>query len=374
MLLVGLARSALAAAISCAAGSRPTPARRHRGRCDRARRHGRARRCRDPAGTAAVNRPCRRCAPSHPPGAGRARRPPPAPPAARVRHAGRAVGAVGCRGHDQRQVERPNAADAAGARLRRLHRSRQPAGLPVQAGAGHPVGGRGLAHAVGAAAEGSAARDAAAAGAAPAAPRPRRRGAPAPEIAGATTGGLEIDSRPTGARVFVDDRRGGHDAGPAAGGHARQPRRPAGTAGTSRRGRKTRASHPGQDHARRGIVGTNSMKAILALENGIWYEGESAGAPGRDRRRSRVQHQHDRLSGSADRPVVRRPDRHHDLPGDRQLRRRPARTSSRRRRRSPASSSAPSRRSPATGAPTARCATTWSATTSSRSPTSTRAR
>ncbi len=49
--------------------------------------------------------------------------------------------------------------------------------------------------------------------------------------------------------------------------------------------------------------------------------------PRRDHRRSRVQHEHDRLSGGADRPVLRRPDRHHDGAADRQLRRR------RRRRR-----------------------------------------
>ena len=49
----------------------------------------------------------------------------------------------------------------------------------------------------------------------------------------------------------------------------------------------------------------------------------------RDRRRGRVQHEHDRLSGSADRSVVRRPDRHDDVPGDRQLRRHRPRTSSR---------------------------------------------
>ena len=94
----------------------------------------------------------------------------------------------------------------------------------------------------------------------------------------------------------------------------------------------------------------------------------------RDRRRSRLQHQHDRLPGNPDRPVLRRADRHDDGARDRQLRHRRPRTASRAARRSPASSSARSRRSPATGARTARCATTWSRTTSSRSPTSTRGR
>ena len=64
------------------------------------------------------------------------------------------------------------------------------------------------------------------------------------------------------------------------------------------------------------------MNATLALEDGTWYRGVAAGAPGETARRSRVQHEHDRLSGSADRSVLRRADRHDDRAAHRQLRRR----------------------------------------------------
>ena len=40
----------------------------------------------------------------------------------------------------------------------------------------------------------------------------------------------------------------------------------------------------------------------------------------RDIRRSRVQHEHDRIPGGPDRPVLRRSDRHDDVSRDRQLR------------------------------------------------------
>ena len=66
----------------------------------------------------------------------------------------------------------------------------------------------------------------------------------------------------------------------------------------------------------------------------------SGGRDRGDRRRGRVQHEHDRLPGSADRSLVRRADRHDDLPGDRQLRRRRGRRRVARCRRSPGSSSA----------------------------------
>ena len=46
----------------------------------------------------------------------------------------------------------------------------------------------------------------------------------------------------------------------------------------------------------------------------------AASAPPAKRRRSRLQHQHDRLSGSPDRSVLQGPDRHHDLSAHRQLR------------------------------------------------------
>ena len=99
------------------------------------------------------------------------------------------------------------------------------------------------------------------------------------------------------------------------------------------------------------------MKAVLALENGQWFDGVSVGAPARRLGEVGVQHQHDRLPGSAHRPVLRRPDRHHDLPADRQLRRHAEDAESTRtevagfivRESSPW---------PATGARKARCATT----------------
>ena len=65
------------------------------------------------------------------------------------------------------------------------------------------------------------------------------------------------------------------------------------------------------------------MEAILALEDGTWFKGVAAGADGEARGRGRVQHEHDRISGSADGPVVLGPDRHDDLSRDRQLRRVP---------------------------------------------------
>ena len=64
------------------------------------------------------------------------------------------------------------------------------------------------------------------------------------------------------------------------------------------------------------------MNAVLALEDGTWFRGVAAGATGDTRRRSRVQHEHDRLSGSADRSLLRRTDRDDDGAADRQLRRR----------------------------------------------------
>ena len=72
------------------------------------------------------------------------------------------------------------------------------------------------------------------------------------------------------------------------------------------------------------------MEAILALEDGTWFKGRRRRRGGRSARRGRVQHQHDRLPGGADRPLVPGPDRHDDVSGDRQLRR-DAETSSRAR-------------------------------------------
>ena len=62
--------------------------------------------------------------------------------------------------------------------------------------------------------------------------------------------------------------------------------------------------------------GRSSMrKATLALADGTVFEGQAFGAAGRDLRRGRLQHLDDRLPGDPHRPVVRRADRHHDLPG-----------------------------------------------------------
>ena len=55
-----------------------------------------------------------------------------------------------------------------------------------------------------------------------------------------------------------------------------------------------------------------AMNAVLALEDGTWFRGTAAGAAGRGPRRGRVQHEHDRLPGSADRSLLRRADRHDD--------------------------------------------------------------
>ncbi len=57
----------------------------------------------------------------------------------------------------------------------------------------------------------------------------------------------------------------------------------------------------------------------------------------RDQRRGRLQHEHDWLPGGADRPVLRRADRHDDVGADRQLRRDRTTTPSRAGRRWPAS-------------------------------------
>ena len=62
------------------------------------------------------------------------------------------------------------------------------------------------------------------------------------------------------------------------------------------------------------------MKAILALENGQWFEGKSVGAPGETSGEVVFNTSLTGLSGGADRPVVRRSDRHDDGAADRQLR------------------------------------------------------
>ena len=177
----------------------------------------------------------------------------------------------------------------------------------------------------------------------------------------------------SGAKVFVDGKAGRHDAAADPDVAPRRARRPPRAHGAPHLDDVAQVAR-GRDHSGYRIAGTDSMKATLALENGIWYEGEAAGAPGETGGEVVFNTSMTGYQEVLTDPVVRRTDRHDDGAGDRQLRHRRPRTASRAARRSPASSSARSRRSRATGAPTARCATTSSATTSSRSRTSIRAR
>ena len=119
----------------------------------------------------------------------------------------------------------------------------------------------------------------------PAAPRPAPAAPAAPASRGRRRRKRPGRRRSDGDR-FASDRgesirgrsRRRRDSRSPARRHARQPHRASGIAGAPRVDGNG-AGRPGQDDTRRGIVGTNSMKAILALENGIWYEGEAAGAP-----------------------------------------------------------------------------------------------
>ena len=164
----------------------------------------------------------------------------------------------------------------------------------------------------------------------PAAEPPARAGAAvarAGDGRATQAGWTSIRVRPARS-VFVDGSAVGTTPLTSAGRDAGSPFDPHGAA------RPPDVDRDGAGHARQDdpcgrLAGTHSMKAILALENGIWYEGEVGRRAGGDRRRSRLQHQHDRLSGNPDRPVVLRPDRHDDVARDRQLRRRGAKTSSR---------------------------------------------
>ncbi len=192
---------------------------------------------------------------------------------------------------------------------------------------------------------------------------------------GATTGSLFVESRPSSAQVFIDNRSIGTTPRLGARAVAGQPPRAAGAGGVhvlgdNGRGQGRRA------HPRVGVAGAavTSMNAVLALEDGTFFRGTSAGATGETQRRSGLQHEHDRLSGSADRSVLRRTDRDDDLGADRQLRRvgrgRRVGASAGRRLHHPrvvAGRQQLARRSHAH-------ATTSRATASSPSPTSTRAR
>ena len=115
------------------------------------------------------------------------------------------------------------------------------------------------------------------------------------------------------------------------------------------------------------------MNALLALEDGTWYRGVAAGAQGEARgevvfNTSMTGYQEVLTDPSYAGQIVTMTapliGNYGVAPGDAESR----------RRASPASSCARRRRSRATTAPTARFATTWSATTSSPSPTSIRGR
>ena len=89
-----------------------------------------------------------------------------------------------------------------------------------------------------------------------------------------------MDSRPRGARVVLDGRAVGTTP-------ARIPDVPIGTHVVRLElpdHRVWSVEHaawpPGREAPRDRIARTHSMKATLALENGIWYEGEAAGAAG----------------------------------------------------------------------------------------------
>ena len=227
--------------------------------------------------------------------------------------------------------------------------------------------------------------------------RPRSRHAasrPAPpEPAARQTASLLVESRPSGATVFIDGKRDRHDADGDSrrcrvGSHAVRIEmsgyRPLDRVGSRRR----RARRTGRGVAgavrlrgRRGSRGrrresqsAGTMEAVLALEDGTCFSGARGRRRRRSPRRGRVQHEHDRLSGSADRSVLRRPDRHDDLRRDRQLRR----VAGRRRVAQAAGGRVHHSRRVAGREQLARrrrrCATISSPTASSPSPTSTRAR
>ena len=67
------------------------------------------------------------------------------------------------------------------------------------------------------------------------------------------------------------------------------------------------------------------MKALIALEDGTIFTGQSFTGPGEAVGEIVFNTSHERLSGGPYRPLLYRPDRHHDLPADRQLRRQPGR-------------------------------------------------
>ena len=120
-------------------------------------------------------------------------------------------------------------------------------------------------------------------------------------------------------------------------------------------------SPPDRDEPRHWIARDDiQMKATLALENGLWYEGQAAGAAGETGgevvfNTSMTGYQEVLTDPSYAGQIVAM-----TAPEMGNYGVAPRRPRIARRRRSPGSSSAKNRRSPATGAPTARCATTSS--------------
>ena len=118
--------------------------------------------------------------------------------------------------------------------------------------------------------------------------RRRRAGPGVPPLRAATparpyTGSLYVDSRPRGATVLVDGKSVGETP-------LSLPEVPVGShvvriemAGKKPWTTSARVSWPARWSAspvRSRTDDKKSMKATLALENGIWYEGDAAGAPG----------------------------------------------------------------------------------------------
>ena len=107
----------------------------------------------------------------------------------------------------------------------------------------------------------------------------------------------------------------GHDCPGAAHGPDRAGRLP-GVHGNHRRQTRRTAARRRLTRGR----ATPTMNAILALEDGTWFKGVSAGARGETVGRSCFQHEHDGVSGSAHRSLVCGSTRHDDCTADWQLR------------------------------------------------------
>ena len=115
---------------------------------------------------------------------------------------------------------------------------------------------------------------------APQPPAPARsttadRGTPAPTgrsgASGALTGSIYVDSRPSGARILVDGRFAETAPARIPESH-RLPRRPAGADGLSAVDGGASAGRGGGGVPRDRFARTHTMKATLALENGVWYD------------------------------------------------------------------------------------------------------